>query len=587
MDRFVALVRQRSAASDFEARSACVEAKCQQAGLVPCHHQPGLLILATPNLPVLVGIDGVILGETHARQPAGQSTSPQAGPLAGEVLGRAEHLLARNWGSFVAVLKAEGRDCVEVVRSPFGRLACLWRADDQLIALASDVALLALAGFPRPEVDTAMLAHRLVWPGLSLRETCLAEVRSIPGGNTLEISGNAGRRRLQEGCAWTPWSRAHKAQWYETHEEARDGVRAAIFTAIAGCRKNGDNALLLLSGGIDSSILAATLSSLGGTYSGVNLVRRDGAGDERRFARAVADRLGIQLAEIEWSLADINLSRSESAGQPNPGSRIFMQGTNAAVHRAVTHCGADLVIDGGGGDNVFLGLYSVAPVTDALRCEGLGAALATGRSVATLSQTSLWTVLRRAFVRRFRRSPAFRWQPEIAFLSSDAAAWRAPSPRHPWLVPPPGAETGKAAHVALIAAAQGWAEECDLMSPRRQASPLATVPVVEACLKVPSWWWYEGGRNRAIARQAFEQRLPPEVTMRQTKGSPDGYVAEIYAQHRTTVRAMLLDGELRRRGLLDVAAIDAVTRADSVAIGTSYDRLLQLSQVEAWLSCRV
>ena len=32
-------------------------------------------------------------------------------------------------------------------------------------------------------------------------------------------------------------------------------------------------------------------------------------------------------------------------------------------------------------------------------------------------------------------------------------------------------------------------------------SPLLAQPVVEACLTIPSWLWFEGPHNRAIARQ--------------------------------------------------------------------------------------
>lgn len=582
--RYLALV-QRHGSPQFEARVARIEAKCRSEGLLPCHQGAGVLVLASSGMPVHACGAGITLGEIHARQgdklPGNEAIANRLRAYSGDAGG----LLARFWGNFVAFVAAADGSGLKITRAPFGRLGCLWSADDDLVAIASDLDLLMTAGSGTPAVDTARLARRLAWPGQPLRDTCLEGVRSIPGGSTLVLGTTREAFRAEE-CAWTPWSNAGREHWYETREEAQDAIRAAIFKATAACRRDAAHTVLLLSGGVDSSILAATLSSVGGAYSCVNLVKPDSSADERRFARAVASRLGCRLVEIEWSLEDIDLGRSESAGLPNPGNRVFMQGTNAAAARAVALAGADLLIDGGGGDNVFLGVSSVAPVTDALLREGLGAALATGRCVATLSQTSLAKVLHLAFQRRFRRSPAFRWHPDSAFLSREAGALAGTSPPHAWLAPPPGAETGTAAHIALLAAAQGWAEECDLLSPVRQACPLATVPVVEACLKVPSWWWYGDGRNRLIARQAFAERLPAEVIMRQTKGSPDSYVAEIFAKHRSTVRAMLLDGQLRRLGLLDLPAIERATASAGPTIGTSYDRLLQLSQVEAWLSTR-
>ncbi|MCP2835015.1 asparagine synthase-related protein, partial [Salmonella enterica] len=55
--------------------------------------------------------------------------------------------------------------------------------------------------------------------------------------------------------------------------------------------------LLQLSGGLDSSILAAVLHEMGTPFRAVTLATRDAEGDERRFARAVAGHLGIPLEE--------------------------------------------------------------------------------------------------------------------------------------------------------------------------------------------------------------------------------------------------------------------------------------------------
>jgi asparagine synthase (glutamine-hydrolysing) len=166
-------------------------------------------------------------------------------------------------------------------------------------------------------------------------------------------------------------------------------VRSAVLRAVRACRSDAVKPLLLLLGGLDSSVLAASLAALRGGFACVNFVRDSGAGDERLFARAVADRVGATLIEAEWRLADVDVTHCHLPGLPDPVARSFMQGTNSLLAGAASAAGADVTIDGGGGDNVFFGLRSVAPVTDALlHGETLAAGWKTAASVARLAQTS-------------------------------------------------------------------------------------------------------------------------------------------------------------------------------------------------------
>ncbi|MFN6985544.1 MAG: asparagine synthase-related protein [Rhizobium oryzihabitans] len=133
----------------------------------------------------------------------------------------------------------------------------------------------------------------------------------------------------------------------------------------------------------------------------------------------------------------------------------------------------------------------------------------------------------------------------------------------------------------MVVAAQSWAE---VGEPRAlaSASPLVAQPVVEACLRVPSWWWFAEGRNRAIAREACEGMLPDETLKRSSKGSPDSFVAELFELNRPMLRAMLLDGRLRAEGILDAQAVEQVLADPRPAVGADYRRIMRLADVEAW-----
>ncbi|MFP5433749.1 MAG: asparagine synthase-related protein, partial [Alphaproteobacteria bacterium] len=495
---------------------------------------------------------------------------------------RPQELMRRYWGHYVAILR-DGPATLEIARAPFGRLPCLYTQRDGLILIASDLALLTLAGWIPTGLDWSAIAHRLAFQNIASPTTCLSGVTDLRGGACLRIGDGA----LTVTQAWTPWDHGGRRHWTDDRDEAADALRRAVTAAVRASRGDAERALLMLSGGLDSSILAATLASQGGAFACFNLSSQGGVGDERSYARAVASHLGASILEAEWDVGLVDFSRSHAVGLPNPVGRSFMQGTNALLAQAIATSGADLSIDGGAGDNVFCALQSVAPVTDALVRGGrLHEAWTVALSIASLAQVGAATVFTQAIKRAFRCSPAYRWHGETQYLASAMVSDQAIIAGHPWLQAPKGAETGTAAHIALIVAAQTWAEASDLHSPVRHASPLATQPVVEACLRVPSWWWFENGRNRVIARKAYAARLPAEIIERRSKGSPDGYIAALYTANRTTIRAMLLDGRLRAAGMLDVPALERALGESGPLRGTAYHRLMRLADVEAWIAGR-
>jgi asparagine synthase (glutamine-hydrolysing) len=212
----------------------------------------------------------------------------------------------------------------------------------------------------------------------------------------------------------------------------------------------------------------------------------------------------------------------------------------------------------------------------------LGTFLTTARSIAEMASASLLEVLWRAWKVRFQHSAAFKWPPDLRFLSNDARAMAVNAQRHPWLDPPPGALPGKAAHIAMVAAAQSVAEGFDVEDHLPTYSPLIAQPLIEACIAAPSWLWFEEGRNRALARHAFAPMLPADTTKRRSKGAPDGFIAQLFESRVKQIRRMLLDGRLRSEGVLDGTAIEVALAAPSLVRGNDYLRIMKLVDAEAW-----
>jgi asparagine synthase (glutamine-hydrolysing) len=114
-------------------------------------------------------------------------------------------------------------------------------------------------------------------------------------------------------------------------------------------------------------------------------------------------------------------------------------------------------------------------------------------------------------------------------------------------------------------------------------APLLAQPVVETCLAIPSWLWCRDGRNRAVARAAFEDLLPGRILARGTKGGFDGFTHALFLRNRAVIRELLLGGCLAERGLLDLPAIESLLGEEARTSNLLANRLLRLVSVESWL----
>lgn len=536
-----------------------------------------LLAVAIGEAVQPLGQRGVLIGSVFERSPAPRAPIE----LYGRELGPRQlirRLIDEHWGGFVAIQLDQDKSCVEVFRGPLGDLPCLWARQEGAFLLGSDLTLMLAAGLRRPGIDRPSLARYLAREDIRTNETCLTGISEIRGG---EASSFTGSEPASE-TLWSPWTYASISHRNE-NEDAERLLRETLIRCTDQLARDHGHIVLKLSGGLDSSIVAACLKASGHAFTAVNLVTADPSGDEREHAWRVAANLGNPLLEALRDPARISLTRTAAAHLPRPSARGFTQETARVCSKIAAETSSSAIFDGGGGDNVFCSLQSARPAADCLMTRGPGASFwHTAASIAELAQVSLWQVARHASSIRLRRSPVYRWDTDLRFLSGEARSHALDAATHPWLTPPRGMLPGKTAHVALLAAAQSVIEGHDAEDNLPTFSPLIVQPVVEAALAIPSWRWFEQGRNRAAARRAFAGLLPKATLERRSKGAPDGFIAEVYEVNRPLIRTMLKDGVLTSLKLLDGAALDRALDDPAPVRGHDFLRIMRLIDAEAW-----
>lgn len=474
------------------------------------------------------------------------------------------------WGRFVAIWIDRMARGVGLYRDPSGQLPLYFAANAPVLAFTDldD----ALPWLPRLEVDAEAVAHRLVYGQLQIAKTAIAGVRELLPGEAVLLPG--GDTRL----LWSPWRHTPDPRSARIAPDSA-ALRETIMGSVGALTSGAGSSLLELSGGLDSSILAASLAQVGRAWSAATVTTPGPEGDERAWASAVADHVGAALATLCVDEVDADLRPPERL-TPSPGGFGTIRAVDRAITSEVQRLGGPRLVSGTGGDNVFCSLRSPAPVVDALRIGGPAAAFRTVRDLAALTSTDIWTTLRQTLrYWRLDRTKPMRWRTNHDLLASNC---RPPLRVHPWLIAPAGRLSGSRAQIVMLLGAHAVLAAHDRVREADMVFPLLAQPVLEACLAIASPYWITGGRDRSVARTAFASLLPDRTISRRSKGHVHGLIAGAYERNRISIGKRLAEGRLASLGIIDP---QAVRRRAGRPAGSDdgYSRLLDLLDAELWI----
>ena len=479
----------------------------------------------------------------------------------------AKRLIDSMWGSYL--LFAAGDAGFEALRDPSGGLACYHAEAGGKHYFTSLPHLLVDCGLAAADLDWAMILHSLTQRPERLSRTQVRGVDEPIAGTRFTVTG----RNIASEQLWDPWAFASRP----FDGAPAEGLRDALGSTLEAWGRTFRRPLIEISGGLDSAIVAAGLGASAPGASLITFAPAPGDPDETLYARAIADRLGLPLTIAKPRLEDVDLERSLSANLPRPNARAFTQAADLKSLERGRAIGADAFFSGGGGDDMFCYLRTILPAIDRLHVEGVRGMASTALDIARMTHATLWDAFSRVARRLIRRGPSAS-RADLRFIAAEAAsscvAMQPDPPRDPRL-------PGKADHVRAVMTIHNYLEGHLRTQQAPIVSPLLSQPIVECSLAIPTWAWCEGGRNRAVARAAFRDRLPQMVLDRRSKGRFDGFCAALLDANRGLLRSMLLDGHLARQGLLDRPAIDAAL-ANPFPPADVVSRLLILADVESW-----
>jgi asparagine synthase (glutamine-hydrolysing) len=534
--------------------------------------------------------DGLVLGTLFARPQEGIS-KPAPQPLGAAdshavLASHGRHLIESFWGRYVAFLHDAQAGATWVLRDPTGGLPCyLLRRHEVDIYFSRLEDVLELLDAPL-EVNWPYLIASVCFLREHCAATALREVTQVLAGQCAETRAGLTHRHFH----WDPL-RLADTRAIEDPAAAVAAMRQCVREVIHAWASRYEHLLLSLSGGLDSSIVLACLKDAP-SQPRIDCFHYYPLGadlDERAFARSAARKAGLELIErprdSSFSLQPL------LTVQPAPEPTNYPYFLEHSRHEAqlAAELGAAALVIGYGGDQLFYQERAEWAAGDFLHRRGLRpGVLRVALDAAQMDQISIWHVLRQAaggylLKRRWSLLPeAGRMRP-LLVPSVIEQARRSPEFLHPLLRHPRGAPSGKLWHAHQLSQPYDFYDPLGREGDAERISPLYSQPLVELCLRIPVYVLTRGGWDRAVARRAFHDDLPPEIRNRRHKGGIEEHLRLTLEHNRPFLRELLLDGALVREGIVDRARLAEVLSGRATRIRVGASELLEYAGIEAWL----
>jgi len=519
---------------------------------------------AEPPMRRLGRDQGLVIGDCFQRGAPAQEAGGSLARLTGfSPLESARVLMRSYWGRYVALLGAGQMSQAAVFRDPSGAVECVTARGGDLIAAASEIPDWLLSALPRPlSLDWDQIGAIFQAPDQLVHGLALKGLASVPPG------------ALRQGEVLAPlWRPAdHALRPLPETEDAAAQLVAQVQESVAAFATGPQPILAEVSGGLDSAIIAQALRRADAPVRAwLNYYVDDPWGDERPYARGVADHAGFALTEAPKPGGRVRAS--DFAAGPH-GVRPSLFALDPAydqdlVARALA-VGADAIVTGQGGDAIFFQQSTQLIAADAWRTRRWRAALSPlPLDLARWTRTPVWSVLKTMI-----RGQDHTTSPATPTTCASA---------HPWLEGLEDLPPAKQLHVRTLLNGQiyyGASRRTCMLDVRH---PLLSQPMMELALRIPADRLTAGVRDRALARQAFAGRVPALVLERPTKGDLTAVYGRMVANSLDELRPWLLDGRLAAQGILDRGQMNALLVPETLIRTGGYSDILFAAALEGWV----
>ena len=503
-------------------------------------------------------------------------------------------------GMFAFAIWDTKRQRLLLVRDRLGIKPLYWARHRDMLLFGSEIKSILASGLIEPEARMSALPE-------------FFGTRSTAGADTLFN----GIRRLQPGHRLVfERGLAHISQYWDipigaAHKVAntRDVVDRfrELFTESVKLRLMSDVPLgVFLSGGLDSSAIAATMAGLvDQPIETFSVAFKEQAFSELTYARTVSNAIGAKAHEIVIDDTDffdalprLVWHEDEPIAHPSSVPLFFV---SALAKRYVT-----VVLTGEGSDELLAGYgryprimwnWRAGRIYDTAVPEHLRSAIVEHvlpklpPRLARFAGRSFLGLDRRPESMVFDSFASVRLAEQRALLSPDFR--KAATSDHAYAAslayfsqPPAGATlldrllyTDMKTYLVELLMKQ---DQMSMAASIESRVPFLDHKLVEFSASLPDTWKLSGLTTKRVLREAMKSVLPASILNRPKMGFPVPLGAWLRGSWNSVASDVLLDRQSRQRGVIDPAAVEQLLRDHAAGRVDGTDRIWSLLNLELW-----
>lgn len=503
---------------------------------------------------------------------------------------RGQRLIDRYWGRYVAFLNDPKMGTRYVMRDPTGAFPCFHTPFRGVTIYFSDMQDAANFDFLPFTVNWEFIKANIIEPKFPKTITSLNEVSEILPAECVEITPFERKSQF----LWNPTA-ISETNIIEDPEEAAELLRHTVKNAIGALGGCYDRVMHYM-GGLDSSIVLASLAQ--GTkrpeITCITHYTKSPSGEERYYSRQAAQYYNVPLAEFELDYRRVNLHSLFSINKHiSPTGIIGSMDMTGEDRNLAVQNGSQAVLTGVGGDNVFHQYPANFGALDYVRrCGVRNNYMRVAIEASRYGRKSVFATLLDMARERFAPAPCLsyvfnRLYPDrkMPFVNLEVVdGMRYEQFLHPFLIPDNRSPKGKYLQILLSAFQhRNYYDYWDTRYHSERIHAYFVQPIVELCLRIPTWVLSYGGVERGLARRAFRHDLPETITRRYSKSTPAEFYRDIFKYNRGFFRDTLLNGIMVSNGILHGSRLEQALRNDDQLLHIKHSEILGYAATEAWL----
>lgn len=474
----------------------------------------------------------------------------------------------RYWGNYLHVMVKD--NIATILRDPVGQLPLFYtQLDSGECLFSSEIEILINMIKNKPAFNWKYLSSYMMHAFITTEQTAFDGIYELPHG--CQLSYNPINRSIECSVVWNPLD---YLQGYKDTKHATDDIINTTSNVIRSWTKNTDLISLDFSGGTDSTGILFLLHKILDEHQQIKLINMFhpdvSSSDERKYARATAKDLGLDLIEFDQSKSlPYDPVCNTVRFKPNyPTSLLSYLKINNDIS-SLKESSNIIYMSGHGGDHIFLCPPPITSLCDYLIEQGGKGFNAKAEEIYSIFREPLFSIMSdiiRGFISYYLH-PNYRQSAYIIsnykkapWFKDDVFSLEKQMRYHPFFDKESTTKSlpGKFGLIDAIYSGLSTIKTVvrdDGTNP--VFFPLFSQPLLELVLSIPTYESYQKGYNRYLFRKAISDAFNTNSVWRQDKGETSGVEQRGLKKNESRILELCLEGKIVQQGLINKEKLHA------------------------------